>query len=209
MRPSFLFIAALVIAAAPPLAGSATVQVAMHDGLVSVIARDATLGEILDAWGRVGQTTIINAEKVVGAPLTVQFADVPEERALDVLLRSIGGYLAVARSVARPGASRFDRIIVLPASVWESPTVRQVAPTLSPPVLPPRQMMENGVAPAIGQDGLQAEDDRQDAPPAPAPTPSSSQNRLAGAPPSTLGSPAPGIVMMPTLQDPPSMPRRR
>jgi len=175
---------------------------------VSVIARDAMLGEILDAWGRVGRTKIINAEKVMGPPLTIQFADVPEEQALDVLLRSVGGYLAVSRSVAHAGGSRFDRIIILPASGGESSTVRQVAPTLPPPLFP-QQMMTNGVAPAIGPDGLPAENDQQDAPPAPAPVSASSQNRTANAPPSTLGSPVPGMVVTPPRQNPPSTPRRR
>src|SRR5713101_1917413 len=146
-------IAALVISVAPALAEPPRVQIAMHDGLVTVIARDALLGEILDAWCRVGQTKIINAEKVVGPPLTIQFADVPEEQALDLLLRSVGGYLAVSRSVVRAGGSRFDQIIILPASGGESSTVRQVAPALPPPPLPPQQMMTDGVAPAIGPNG--------------------------------------------------------
>ena len=202
-------IAALVISVAPARAEPTKVQIVMHDGLVSVIARDAMLGEILDAWGRVGRTKIINAERVAGPPLTIQFADVPEEQALDVLLRSVGGYLAVSRSVAHAGGSRFDRIIILPASGAESSTVRQVAPTLPPPLLPPQQMMTNGVAPAIGPDGLPAEDPQQDAPPAPAPVPSSSQNRPDSAPPAMLGSPVPGMVVTPPRQDPPSAPRRR
>jgi hypothetical protein len=201
-------IAALVISAAPALAESARVQVAMHDGLVSVIARDAMLGEILDAWGRVGQTKIINAEKVVGTPLTIQFADVPEQQALDVLLRSVGGYLAVSRSVGRAGGSRFDRIIILPARGGESSTVRQVEPTLPPTVWPPQQMT-NGGAPAIGPDGLPAEDDQQDAPSAPAPAPAFSQDRPANAPPSTLGSLGPGMVVTPPPRNPRAMPRRR
>jgi hypothetical protein len=202
-------IAALVISVAPALAEPTKVQVAMHDGLVSVIARDAMLGEILDAWGRVGQTKIINAEKVVGPPLTIQFADVPEEQALDLLLRSVGGYLAVSRSVARAGGSRFDRIVILPGSGGESSTVRQVAP--APPLLlpPQQQVMTDGVAPAIGPNGLPAEDDQQDAPPVPAPVSPPSQNRPANAPPSSIGSPLPGMVVTPPRQGSPSTPRRR
>jgi hypothetical protein len=216
MRFLSSWIAALVISAAPALAEPTTVQVTMHDGLVSVSAQNAMLGEILDAWARVGQTKIINAEKVIGAPLTIELVDVPEEQALDVLLRSVGGYLAAPRSVARAGASRFDRIFILPKSAGESSTVRQVAPP-PPPVLPPQQMLPpqsaptvmNGVGRAIGPGGLPAEDYQQDAPPAPAPTPASSQNRPANAPPSTLGSPVPGMVVTPPRQDPPLMPRRR
>jgi hypothetical protein len=216
MRFPSSLIAALIISAAPALAESTTVQVAMHDGLVSVSARDAMLGEILDVWARVGQTKIINAEKMVGEPLTIQLVDVPEEQALDMLLRSAGGYLAVARSAAIVDASRFDRIMILPTRAGESSTVRQAAPMLVSPVLPPQQTIPpqsaspmNGVARIIGPERLPVEDDQQDAPPAPPPASPPELDRHPYAPPSTVGSPVPGMVVTPPQQGLRSTPRRR
>jgi hypothetical protein len=216
MRFPSSLIAALVISAAPALAECTRVHVAMHDGLVSVSARDAMLGEILDAWARVGQTKIINAEKIVGEPLTIQLVDVPEEQALDMLLRSVGGYLAAARSAAVVDASRFDRIMILPTRAGESSTVRQAAPTLVSPVLPPQQTLPpqsaspmSGIARIIGPERLPVEDDQPDAPAAPPPESPPALDRPPYAPPSTLGSPVPGMVVTPPQQDPRSTRRRR
>ena len=43
---------------------SAEVQVAMKNGKVSIVAKDATLRQILTEWARVGQTRIVNIERV-------------------------------------------------------------------------------------------------------------------------------------------------
>lgn len=94
----------------------AEVKITISDGKVSVDAKDATVRQILTEWARVGQTRIVNAERVTGAPLTLYLVQVPEAEALDVVLRSASGYLAAPRAVAIPNASRFDRILVMPTS---------------------------------------------------------------------------------------------
>src|ERR1019366_9231772 len=88
----------LVIGAAAWLLASSTafaeVKVTMQNGRVSVVAKDATLRQILTEWARVGQTRIINVERIPGGPLSIELTDVPEAQALDVLLRSLSGYMA-------------------------------------------------------------------------------------------------------------------
>ena len=90
---------------------SADVQITMRDGRVSVIAKDATLRQILAEWAKVGQTKILNADRVPGAPLTLQLNNVPETQALDTLLRTVSGYVASPRAeiVSEPLAVRSHR----------------------------------------------------------------------------------------------------
>ena len=98
----------------------ADVRVSFHDGQVSIVAKDATIGQILAEWAKIGQTKIVNVERIPGAPLTLQLENVSEQKALDVVLREWTGYMAAPRAVAVPNASRFDRIIVVPASIVRS-----------------------------------------------------------------------------------------
>ena len=101
------------------MAGSAAfaeVQLTIQDGRVTLIAKDATVRQILTEWARVGQTKIVNVERIPGGPMTLELSNVPEQEALDVLLRSISGYMAAPRPAAAANLSRFDRIVVMPTS---------------------------------------------------------------------------------------------
>jgi hypothetical protein len=115
-----------------PSSAQADVRVLMKDGLVTVTATGATVREILTEWARVGQTRIVNAERITGAPLTIQLTDVPEAQALDIVLRSVSGYVAAPRAEINPTLSRFDRILVLPTSAPPR-NVPPPAPTQAPP----------------------------------------------------------------------------
>src|SRR5580765_4641079 len=106
----------LALAAFAPVA-SADVQLSIHDGRVSIVAKDATVGQILTEWARVGRTKIVNVERIPGGPLTLELKDVPEMEALDVLLRTLSGYMAAPRVSYSPDASQFDAIIVMPTTV--------------------------------------------------------------------------------------------
>jgi hypothetical protein len=115
----------------------AEVAITISDGKVSVDAKDATVRQILTEWARVGQTRIVNVERITGSPLTLSLVQVPEAEALDIVLRSVSGYLAAPRAVPLPNASRFDRIVVMPTStpprnVQPAPT--QAAQSFQPPV---------------------------------------------------------------------------
>jgi len=104
----------LLIAAWP---ASAEVQLTMTAGRVSLSAKNATVSQILAEWAKVGQTKIINAERVGGGPMTLELTDVPEVEAIEILLRSAGGYVLAPRRAAAANASRYDRILILPPSV--------------------------------------------------------------------------------------------
>jgi hypothetical protein len=95
----------------------ADVRLSFHDGQVSIVAKDATIGQILAEWAKIGQTKIVNGERIPGPAVTIELENVSEQRALDVVLRELSGYMAAPRAVAVPNASRFDRIIVVPTSV--------------------------------------------------------------------------------------------
>jgi len=62
----------LIFAAAACLVGASTasadVHLTMHDGRVSIVAKDATVRQILTEWARVGQTKIVNVERIPGGP---------------------------------------------------------------------------------------------------------------------------------------------
>jgi hypothetical protein len=97
--------------AAPSIAGQ--VKLEIRGGLVTLDAKDATIREILAEWARVGKTQVANADTAPGDPLTLQFADVPERQALDTILRSVGGFLAIARTSPLDAGSVYDRIVVM------------------------------------------------------------------------------------------------
>jgi hypothetical protein len=104
----------------------ADVQLSFHDGHVSIVAKDATVGQILAEWAKVGQTKMVNVERIPRERLTIELANVSEGRALEVVLRTMSGYIAASRTVDMPNASQFDRIIVLPTS--------SVVPASAPPL---------------------------------------------------------------------------
>ena len=147
----------------------ADVQLTMRDGRVSIVAKDATLQQILAEWARVGQTKIINGERVPGGPISLQLNDVPEAQALDILLHSLSGYMAAPRAGAEGGVSRFDRVVVMPTV---APPVLRTAP---PPGAPPPTFQQTAnptiVQPQGGQPGApfppngEDEDDQPQRPP--------------------------------------------
>ena len=56
---------------------------------------------ILEEWARLGGATIVNGERVAGAPVTLELTNVPERQALDVILRSVAGYMLAPRRADR------------------------------------------------------------------------------------------------------------
>lgn len=129
--------AALVCIVAAP-ARAQGVKLRFHDGLVTLSAQNAPLRTILAEWARLGGTTVVNAERVVGPPLTLELNAVPEAQALAVLLRSVSGYMAALRAAGTPGASVYDRVLILPTSSAPRNPPPQPAPGFQPgrPVMP-------------------------------------------------------------------------
>jgi len=109
----------------------ADVQLTMRNGHVTLVAKDATLRQILAEWARVGNTQIVNGDRVPGGPISLELSDMPEKQALDILLRSVSGYLAAPRQSPLPNASYFDRIFVVPTA-----TAPRTAVSNAPALLP-------------------------------------------------------------------------
>ena len=117
-------------------AARAEVQLSIRNGRVTIVAKDATVRQILAEWARVGKTKVVNGERIPGGPLTLELKDVPEAEALDVLLRTLSGYLAAPRiALTSADVSAYDSIIVMP-TVAAAP--RTSAPSSVPaPFSPP------------------------------------------------------------------------
>lgn len=118
---------------------SAEVQLSIRDGRVTLVATNATVRQILAEWARVGQTKIVNVERIPGGPLTLQLTNMPEQEALDILLAAVTGYMAAPRPVAVANLSYYDRILVLPtAAVARVPVASPATPVAQrPPVFQP------------------------------------------------------------------------
>lgn len=130
MQAAKILVCALVLVFARSTA-YADVHVTMQNGRVSIVAKDATLRQILTEWARVGQAKVVNVEKIPGGPISIELIEVPEQYALDVLLRTLSGYVAAPRADVAAGLSIFDRIIVLPTLASARPAVSNAPP---PPV---------------------------------------------------------------------------
>ena len=107
---------AALVAVVPASASAGDLKMTMQGGRVTIIAQDVTIRQILIEWARLGQTTVVNADKIIAPPVTLQIIDRPESEALDILLRSASGYVAAPRAMAAAGASTFDRIFIMPPS---------------------------------------------------------------------------------------------
>ena len=109
------FLAALAVGLSVP-ASAGELKVTMQDGRVTVVADNVPLRQIFQEWARVGQTTVVNAEKLSGPNVTIRLVDMPEKEALDVLLRSAAGYIAAPRPVAMANAAMYDRVTIMATS---------------------------------------------------------------------------------------------
>jgi len=138
----FALATALVTAVAAP-AAAGELRLSMGNGRVTLVAKDVTVREILNEWARVGQTRIVNSEKLTGGPVTLELTDVPEAQALDAILRSAAGYVMAPRLAGSPGSSRYDRIMILASSRPPVVTASNPTPFTSRPM---PQMPQNNPA---------------------------------------------------------------
>jgi len=134
---------ALSLAAVLP-ASAQQLKLVFNDGLVSLDATSVPVRTILVEWAKLGGTKVIGGERVTGSPLTLKLENVPESQALEIVLRSVAGYMVAPRSAtATPGASIYDRILVLATSAAPTPAARPTpsqggAPGANNRFVPPR-----------------------------------------------------------------------
>jgi hypothetical protein len=112
----YLF-AALFALVTVPVLGQTSLKLDIRDGRVDLDAASVPAREILAEWARIGGTKVVGADKITGAPLTLKLESMPEQQALDIILRNVAGYMAAPRRAsAEPGASGYDRIVILPTT---------------------------------------------------------------------------------------------
>ena len=194
-----LVAAAVALTAGASPAFAQELKLTMADGRVTLVAQDVPVRQILAEWARVGGTRIVNGEKLVGPPVTLQLIDYPEGRALDVLLREAAGYMAAPRPAHAEGVSVYDRILILPTS---RPPV--VTASATPPPFN-RNMMQQPMpqpVPAVVEDD-EGEPGDQGAVPPPGMVPQGQAAPMPGMQPYPAGAPpVPGQQPQPILTAP-------
>lgn len=203
-------VAAAALATAMP--AGADVRLSISNGQVTLSAKDATAPQILAEWARVGRTRIVNGERVTGGPLTLELTGVSEVQALEIILRAASGYVLAPRAEngAGNGASRFDRIFIVPTSnapraAAPSAPTPSARPAFQPPRFAPRQPrpQDSDEPPdeAARRPPLFVNPPPADQPPPtvnPFPQPAGAQpfgNTGAGAISAPVGVPVPGMVL--------------
>lgn len=108
-----LLVLAGLLAASP---AAADMTLTIGDGKVTLICSNTPARQVLAEWARLGQTKVVGAEKLTGPPLTLRLENVPEQQALEIVLRAASGYIAADRPALVASASRYDRILIMPPS---------------------------------------------------------------------------------------------
>ncbi|HEY1307212.1 MAG TPA: hypothetical protein VGF24_26835 [Vicinamibacterales bacterium] len=206
----------LVLAWAGSAAAQSVTLEFKDDGHVKLVTQNAPIGAILAEWARRGHTTIMNGERVPGPPLTLELEDVPERQALAILLRDASGYLSALRDTPMPGASAYDRILIVPtsrvttgATAQPSPAAQAAAQALrnniidddddAPPPPPPGQRVPPvNLPPGVRLPQQQPPQQQQQEPNRLPPTDEPEQQRPAPAPSNPFGvapgSATPGVI---------------
>jgi hypothetical protein len=182
------FSALAVLFAIPAFAGE--LKLSINSGRVTIIATDVPIAQVLQEWARVGQTRIVNGDRIMGPPITVQLVNVPEKEALDIILRSASGYVAAPRSELVTGTSMYDRIMVMATSIAPPPSSGPVAappPSFRPAM--PSPVDDDDEEPVNIPPTVQAPP--QTAPFGPMPT------QQAAPPPQGQGAPGPTLSATP------------
>jgi hypothetical protein len=190
--PGLLLAAVLVVTPAAPAAAQ-DLQLSMRDGRVTLIADNVPVSRILAEWARIGQTTVLNGDKLTGPPVTLHFDNQPERDVLEVLLRSAAGYVVAPREVAMANAAVFDRVLIMPTSR---------APAVS--AAPPPQFNRPPTPPVPIQPDM--DDERPNDPVMPPGMNPNMPNPNVPNPNVPMTQPVPGMPPMPTTQPRPGMP---
>jgi hypothetical protein len=184
-------------------AAAGELRLSIANGRATLVATDVPAREILAEWARIGQTKIVNGDRIMGPNLTLQLVDRPEREVLDIVLRTVAGYVAAPRNAAVATLSVYDRILILPTSqapaynpaAMSSPTFQR--PQMPVPVQVPVPMPEDDPA-----DHPNAPMPVQGAPGMPMPQNPQMQPGGVGVPQQPQTLPRPGMLPQP----PPGMP---
>ena len=142
----------VALACAAPVLAADDLEFSIQNGRVTIRAQQVSIKAILEEWGRVGHTTIIDADKLDDQLVTLELVDVAESRALRTLLRNAAGYLAAPRSISLAEGSRFDRILVMADTTVPAPRARAAiaGSRTAPPLVSPATGGDAGATPGGG-----------------------------------------------------------
>jgi hypothetical protein len=177
-------------------------KLSIQDGRVTLIAENVPVRQILAEWARIGQSNIVNAEKLTGPPVTLHIVDVPERQALDILLRSAAGFVVASRQVPVANASQYDRILILAQSrAPAAPPPAAMVPQQRPqpfPQQPPPDVGLNAIEDYDEPDEAQMYHHQQEmAQPYPQLQPQPQLQQFPGVPQMAPGQMAPGTLVPP------------
>jgi hypothetical protein len=196
-------LAFLAVVCAVPARAQQSVKLEFKDGRVSLKTQNAPLRTILAEWARLGGATIVNGDRIPGAPVTLELVAVPERQALDTLLRSAAAYMLAPRRAGSVGTSAFDRILILPTS--SAPRNPPPGPT-TPVAGAPRPILPRPPAvQAPNVPGVAVADDPDDDAPGPPRLPGDlvPQPRVVQRPPQPIAAP---VEATPADNDSPNQP---
>lgn len=137
MRGTIPAVALTLMLTGGPTVAADDLELSFRDGRVTIIAIDVPVRTILQEWSRVGETEFVEADKLKGRPVQLKLVDVPEAKALRILLRQAAGYVAAPRAKRPVEGSRFDRVLVMattqrPVSSSYQPSLGSSAPVPVP-----------------------------------------------------------------------------
>jgi hypothetical protein len=142
------------------------------NGVMSLKATNAPLRDILNEWTRKGGTPFVGAERLTGAPLTVEYPHKPETEVVASLLRSASGFVVGPRQAPSSAASSIEVVYVLATSTATTGGFSP-APAYAPPPPPTTQGNPSTEIPPIdpGRAGQAGSPPAQpEAPPPPRPS---------------------------------------
>ena len=126
--------------APPPAArGERKLEMSFKDGTVTLVAQNVTVREILGEWQRKSGCQFVNADKLTGSTVSMEFAaGTPELTAIDALLRGVAGYMVGPRSDQGQSGSVCGAVYILATS--KPTTSVGFTPNPSAPVAAPLMM---------------------------------------------------------------------
>ena len=128
-------VAVLIGSVAPAIAqGARKLDISFDNGMVTLVAENVTLREILTEWARKGGSRIVNAEKLAGSPVYLtEFKGQPEADVLRALLREAPGYGVSMRDAPARGTSTVGTVLILATRTVPVSTSSVSAPVSSQP----------------------------------------------------------------------------
>ena len=187
MRSQIVIACVVVLLGCAASSSAQTVSLQFDKGLVTLNAQNAPVRTILAEWARLGGTRFLNADRIGGAPVTVELTATPERQALEILLRSVAGYVVTQREGG--GVSRLGGVAILPTSA----AVRAPAPvTFGASTVQQQRVQEDAL------NDPNADDRQGQRSPAP--------GNIFTAPPAIPNAPTPGIIRVVNQGTPPNAP---